>query len=86
MKNAKINASNNDKDDRRSALGNTRNRYLQSQKSIALSKNSGNSEKISFAAWKIVAILSLIATMVTYAETMLIPAIPDLHPRLSCFI
>ena len=78
MKNAKINASNNDKDDRRSALGNTRNRYLQSQKSIALSKNSGNSEKISFAAWKIVAILSLIATMVTYAETMLIPAIPDL--------
>ena len=52
MKNAKINASNNDKDDRRSALGNTRNRYLQSQKSIALSKNSGNSEKISLPPGK----------------------------------
>ena len=45
-----------------------------------------NSEKISVGAWKVVAILSLIATMVTYAETMLIPAIPDLYPRLSCFI
>ena len=35
-------------------------------------------EKISPAAWKTLAILSLIATMVMYAETMLIPAIPDL--------
>ena len=35
-------------------------------------------EKISPTAWKTLAILSLIATMVMYAETMLIPAIPDL--------
>ena len=35
-------------------------------------------EKISPAAWKTLAILSSIATMVMYAETMLIPAIPDL--------
>ncbi len=41
--------------------------------------NSGNvSEKISSSAWKTLAMLSLIATMVMYAETMLIPAIPDL--------
>ena len=41
MKNAKINASNNDKDDRRSALVNSRNRDLQSQKSIA-TRNTEN--------------------------------------------
>ena len=35
-------------------------------------------EKISPAAWKTLAILSLIATMVMYAETMLVPALPDL--------
>lgn len=35
-------------------------------------------EKISPTAWKTLAILSLIATMVMYAETMLVPAIPDL--------
>jgi len=29
-------------------------------------------------AWKVLAVLSLVATMVMYAETMLIPAIPDL--------
>jgi len=34
--------------------------------------------KISASSWKIVAILSSIATMVMYAETMLVPAIPDL--------
>jgi MFS family permease len=34
--------------------------------------------KISFHAWKILAILSGIATMVLYAETMLVPAIPHL--------
>src|ERR687898_1072250 len=36
------------------------------------------SVKISAYAWKMLAILSCIATMVMYAETMLIPAIPDL--------
>jgi MFS family permease len=35
-------------------------------------------ERISPAAWKMLAILSLLATMVMYAETMLVPAIPDL--------
>ena len=35
-------------------------------------------ETISANAWKTLAILSLIATMVMYSETMLIPAIPDL--------
>jgi MFS family permease len=36
------------------------------------------SDKISSRAWKTLAILSLIATMAMYAETMLVPAIPDL--------
>ena len=39
---------------------------------------SSNSVKIPASAWKVLAILSCIATMVMYAETMLIPAIPDL--------
>jgi Major Facilitator Superfamily len=34
--------------------------------------------KIPSYAWKVLAVLSLVATMVMYAETMLIPAIPDL--------
>jgi MFS family permease len=37
-----------------------------------------NSARIPIYAWKMLAILSCIATMVMYAETMLIPAIPDL--------
>ena len=36
------------------------------------------SDKITKSAWKTLAILSLIATMSMYAETMLVPAIPDL--------
>lgn len=36
------------------------------------------SDKIPKSAWKTLAILSLIATMAMYAETMLVPAIPDL--------
>ena len=39
---------------------------------------SSPSTKIPVSAWKVLAILSCIATMVMYAETMLIPAIPDL--------
>lgn len=35
-------------------------------------------DKISPLAWKTLVILSLLATMVMYAETMLVPAIPDL--------
>src|SRR5215467_5443210 len=34
--------------------------------------------KVPSYAWKVLAVLSLVATMVMYAETMLIPAIPDL--------
>ncbi|HJW20010.1 MAG TPA: MFS transporter [Candidatus Nitrosotalea sp.] len=46
---------------------------------MSVSRSSdGVSEKISLSAWKTLAILSLIATMVMYAETMLVPAIPDL--------
>jgi MFS family permease len=46
-------------------------------------KSDGNRDdaggsNISFHAWKILAILSGIATMVLYAETMLVPAIPRL--------
>src|SRR5919197_1548040 len=40
--------------------------------------SSSNSVSITASAWKVLAILSCIATMVMYAETMLIPAIPDL--------
>ena len=39
---------------------------------------SDQSGKIPPSAWKTLGILSCIATMVMYAETMLIPAIPDL--------
>ncbi len=46
--------------------------------SISNSDTGGLQEKISSSAWKTLAILSLIATMVMYAETMLVPAIPDL--------
>src|ERR687893_2174375 len=44
----------------------------------SLSPSPSNSVKISAYAWKMLAILSCIATMVMYAETMLIPGIPDL--------
>src|SRR5439155_7484008 len=39
---------------------------------------STSAVKIPSYAWKVLAVLSLVATMVMYAETMLIPAIPDL--------
>jgi hypothetical protein len=42
------------------------------------SSSSAPPVRIPFYAWKVLAILSCIATMVMYAETMLIPAIPDL--------
>jgi MFS family permease len=45
---------------------------------ISNPNENGLQEKISPSAWKTLAILSLIATMVMYAETMLVPAIPDL--------
>ena len=46
---------------------------------VGRSPSSPNySVKIPASAWKILVILSCLATMVMYAETMLIPAIPDL--------
>lgn len=41
-------------------------------------QNTNSQTKIPSYAWKVLAILSCIATMVMYAETMLIPAIPTL--------
>src|ERR671929_2189661 len=41
-------------------------------------QSSSNQMSIPASAWKVLAILSCIATMVMYAETMLIPAIPTL--------
>ena len=46
--------------------------------SSSSNNNNNNSAKVTTYAWKLLAILSCIATMVMYAETMLIPAIPDL--------
>lgn len=47
---------------------------------MVMSKNPKDvsSDKISSRAWKTLIILSLLATMAMYAETMLVPAIPDL--------
>jgi MFS family permease len=42
------------------------------------SHTAPSEKKIPVSSWRIVIILSLVATMVTYAETMLVPAIPDL--------
>lgn len=41
-------------------------------------RGSTSSVKIPVSAWKVLAVLSSLATMVMYAETMLIPALPDL--------
>src|SRR5215467_14266847 len=43
-----------------------------------LTHNTSSQMKIPFYTWKALGVLSLVATMVMYAETMLIPAIPDL--------
>lgn len=45
---------------------------------ILMSTSSVYTTKIPVSAWKVLAILGSIATMTMYAETMLIPAIPDL--------
>ena len=46
--------------------------------SVYHQQRPSSSVKIPASAWKTLAILSCVATMVMYAETMLIPAIPDL--------
>ena len=40
--------------------------------------NDNSSNRIPSSAWKVLAVLASLATMAMYAETMLIPAIPDL--------
>jgi MFS family permease len=40
--------------------------------------NETQSARIPISAWKVLAVLASLATMAMYAETMLIPAIPDL--------
>src|SRR5215469_17735400 len=47
-------------------------------KNKSTSAVSSSPIKIPSYAWKVLAVLSLVATMVMYAETMLIPAITDL--------
>lgn len=42
--------------------------------------------KISKCAWKVVIVLSCIATTIMFAETILIPAIPDLNADFMCLI
>src|SRR6188472_1457629 len=42
------------------------------------SSSSAYTTKIRASAWKVLIILGSITTMIMYAETMLIPAIPDL--------
>ena len=43
-----------------------------------MSGTPSHAKKIPASAWGVVVILSSVATMVMYAETMLVPAIPDL--------
>ena len=61
-----------------SPYNNTNNNKDTNSTSNLHTSTSSNSVKIPGSAWKVLAILSCIATMVMYAETMLIPAIPDL--------
>jgi MFS family permease len=45
---------------------------------VESSHNDNNNIRIPSYAWKVLAVLASLATMAMYAETMLIPAIPDL--------
>lgn len=42
------------------------------------SQTPPSGKKIPVSSWRVVIILSSVATMVLYAETMLVPAIPNL--------
>jgi MFS family permease len=55
-----------------------RNGVLSAREDSKVLSRSGGRVAIPRAAWKLLIILSSIATMVMYVETMLIPAIPDL--------
>ncbi|WP_458746089.1 MFS transporter [Candidatus Nitrosocosmicus sp. T] len=57
------------------------NRKNEMKKNQSITNNIASiqhQEKVPFSSWKVLVILSCIATMVMYAETMLIPAIPTL--------
>ncbi len=54
------------------------NNHNPSSNNLYTPSSSTASVKIPASTWKVLAILSCIATIVMYAETMLIPAIPDL--------
>ncbi|MFY9564921.1 MAG: hypothetical protein WAQ29_01080 [Nitrososphaeraceae archaeon] len=45
---------------------------------VTMTLQQPSGKKIPVSAWRVVIILSSVATMVMYAETMLVPAIPDL--------
>ena len=66
-------SSHKNRNDSNTNYGNNSNFYSNSYAS-----SQTNSVKIPTSAWKVLADTSCIATMVMYAETMLIPAIPDL--------
>ncbi len=66
-------SSHKNRNDSNTNYGNNRNSYSNSYAS-----SQTNFVMIPTSAWKVLAILSCIATLVMYAETMLIPAIPDL--------
>ncbi|KAA2283577.1 MFS transporter [Candidatus Nitrosocosmicus sp. SS] len=59
---------------------NNNNKYEMKKKSPVPNSIASiqHQEKVPFSSWKVLIILSFIATMVMYAETMLIPAIPTL--------
>ena len=61
-----------------SSQKNNANKKSNIPSSVFHQQQPSSSVKIPASAWKTLAILSCVATMVMYAETMLIPAIPDL--------
>lgn len=61
-----------------SSQKNNANKKSNIPSSVYHKQQPSSSVKIPASAWKTLAILSCVATMVMYAETMLIPAIPDL--------
>src|SRR5678815_6065312 len=61
-----------------SSQKNNANKKSNIPSSVFHQQQPSSSVRIPASAWKTLAILSCVATMVMYAETMLIPAIPDL--------
>lgn len=76
--NNKDNINTDLKKDNSSGGGGGSGRTISTGDNLTRPLSSSSPTKISAEAWKITAILSCVATMVMYAETMLIPALPDL--------